>query len=178
MENITMLSRFRIPLRRLPRLAAELVLVLVLVLALERFLTRDAAHGPAPPLAAPLIDGRPFDLASLRGHPTVVYFWATWCPVCAAQASALDSILTDTAGITVAMRSGDAAALRVYLGKEGHHWPTLADADGSIARAWGISGVPAVFVIDAKGRIRFVTRGYTTALGLRARLWWSQFYWP
>jgi peroxiredoxin len=170
-----MLSRFRFPLRRLPRLAAEIALFLALVLALEWFMTRDAARGLAPPLSAPMIDGRTFDLTTLRGRPALVYFWATWCPICGAQASALDDVLADTPGVTVAMRSGEAPALRAYLEKEGHGWPAIADTDGSIAREWRVSGVPAVYVLDARGRIRFVTRGYTTALGLRIRLWWSGF---
>jgi hypothetical protein len=31
--------------------------------------------------------------------------------------------------------------------------------------------VPASFVVDGAGRIRFATVGYTTEAGLRARLW-------
>lgn len=164
-----MLSRFRISPRRLARLGLEVLVFLGLLLAMERFLTRDAVRGPAPPLAATLVDGDRFDATVLRGRPAIVYFWATWCPVCGAQQGTLDTLLNDTPGVTVALRS--AQDLRAYLRAERLDWPVIDDADGAISRSWGVSGVPAVFVLDRQGRVRFVTRGYTSSLGLRARLW-------
>ncbi len=133
-------------------------------------MTRHAARGPAPNLAAMQTDGRGVDVRSLQGRPALVYFWATWCPVCTAQQSAIDGVLADTPAITVAMRSGS-AGIRDYLFKESLNWPVVDDADGAISARWGVTGVPAVFILDTDGRIRFVTRGYTTGFGLRARLW-------
>ncbi|MGP4050427.1 redoxin domain-containing protein [Streptomyces sp. 2A115] len=31
------------------------------------------------------VDGKPFDAATLAGKPTVLWFWAPWCPTCKAQ---------------------------------------------------------------------------------------------
>lgn len=153
------------------RLAAEVLVFLVVLLAMERFMTRHAARGPAPALSAVQIDGRSIDVRSLQGRPALVYFWATWCPVCTAQQSAIDNILGDIPSITVAMRSGGSTEIRGHQAKSGLNWPVIDDADGAISASWGVSGVPAAFILDADGHIRFVTRGYTTALGLRTRLW-------
>jgi peroxiredoxin len=153
------------------RLLAELLLFLAVLLAVEWFMTRHAARGPAPPLAAVQTDGRGVDVRNLQGRPALVYFWAAWCPVCTAQQSAIDGVLGDTPSITVAMRSGGRAEIREHLKQAWLNWPVIDDADGAISARWGVSGVPAAFVLDADGRIRFVTRGYTTALGLRVRLW-------
>lgn len=169
--NDTWFRRWLTP-RRLTRFAAELLLFLLLLLALEWFLTRDAARGPAPPIEARLIDGRPFSLAQLRGQPALVYFWGSWCPVCAAQQGTLDGLVQDYPAVTVAMQSGSEAEVAAYLREQGLAWPTINDPQGDIARAFGVRGVPAVFVLDAAGNIRFVTRGYTTGPGLRLRLWW------
>ncbi len=153
------------------RLAAEVLVFLVVVLTLEWFMTRHVARGPAPALMAVQTDGRSVDVRSLQGRPALVYFWATWCPVCTAQQSAIDGVLADTPALTVAMRSGGATEIQRYLGKDGLMWPVIDDADGAVSKRWGVSGVPAAFILDADGRIRFVTRGYTTGFGLRARLW-------
>ncbi len=50
-------------------------------------------------------------------------------------------------------------------------FPVLNDPDGAIAAHWGVRGVPASFIVDGAGQIRFVEVGYTTEIGLRLRLW-------
>lgn len=166
-----MLSRFRPTPRRLMRWILELVLFIAILLAMERFLTRDAVRGQAPPLQETRLDGQPFDLRMLAGTPAVVYFWASWCPVCGTIRGNLDGLLASVPGITVAMRSGDASSVKRYLAGERIGWPVINDPDGAIARLWGVSGVPTVYVLDARGRVVSVTRGYTTLAGLRIRLW-------
>ena len=159
--------------RRLLRLGGELVLLLALLLAVEAFLTRDAARGLAPPLTATLSDGRSFTLHQFHGAPALVYFWGSWCPVCRAQQGTIDHLAQDVPLLTVAMQSGTAAEVQHYLTQHGLRWATVADEYGDLARQWGVSGVPALFVLDGTGEIRFVTRGYTTGWGLRLRLWWA-----
>jgi thiol-disulfide isomerase/thioredoxin len=38
-----------------------------------------------------LTDGQTLDFASLRGHPLVINFWATWCPPCVEEMPLLDA---------------------------------------------------------------------------------------
>jgi hypothetical protein len=40
-----------------------------------------------------------------------------------------------------------------------------------IAAQWGVRAVPASFIVDGAGQIRFLEIGYTTGAGLRLRLW-------
>ena len=54
---------------------------------------KDALEGKAPP---PLkvtdwqnTDGKPVDLAKLRGKVVLLDFWGTWCPPCRKSISAL-----------------------------------------------------------------------------------------
>jgi thiol-disulfide isomerase/thioredoxin len=162
-------------LRAVLRLAVEFVVVLALVLAVERFLTRDAVRGLAPPIAATLTDGSAFQSRQLAGRPSLIYFWASWCPVCTASQGTISAVAADHAVLTVAMQSGAAAEVAQYMAAEGLSWPTVADADGRLARRFGVAGVPAAFILDGDGRVRFVARGYTTGLGLRARLWLAGF---
>ena len=75
--------------------------------------------------------------------------------------------------LTVAMRSGDAAAVAKALGSRGLDWPTAIDPDGSIAARYGLHGVPALVVVDGRGEIRSVMVGYTTMVGMQLRMWWA-----
>ena len=157
--------------KRLPKLLLELLLLFVFVMALEAFLTRDAVSGKAPQIEGVTIGGKPFSLEGFRGQPAVVHFWATWCPVCRLEQGMIDSLARDKPVITVAMQSGEAKEVLIYLREEGVDYPVLNDPNGTLARRYGVSGVPASFVLDSKGEVRFVTRGYTSGLGLRLRLW-------
>lgn len=161
--------------RRLPRLLAEAMLVLIVLWAVEWWMTRDAAHGPAPVIAAQTLDGAAVDLASLR-EPAVVYFWATWCPVCRAEQGTIDSLAGDYPVIGVAMQSGSDAELRQFIAEHEIAFSTINDDDGQLARRYGVHGVPAAFILDRAGEIRFVTRGYTTGPGMRLRLWLASLF--
>lgn len=161
--------------RRFFSLIGQLLLVLLLVLGFERFLTKDALLGPVPDLTWTAADGSSMTLEQMRGRPTLVYFWATWCPVCKVEKLAMDGLVRDHQMVTVAMQSGSEDEVRDWLAKEGLAWPLVADADGSIAREWGVKGVPAFFILDARGESRFVSRGLTSPWGLRLRLWLAAF---
>ena len=52
--------------------------------------------------------------------------------------------------------------------------PVLMDEDGEIARSWGVSGVPATFVVNTSGDISHAGMGYATELGMRLRLWLAE----
>ncbi len=157
--------------RRLPRWLAHAVLVAAVLLGVHLWTTRDAVRGPAPDFAVRLLDGRPVSLADYRGKPLLVHFWATWCPACRLEQGAVDALADKHQVLTVAMQSGDAAALSAYLEGQGVSFPVHVDEQGELAARWGVTGLPTSFVIDGAGQIRHVTAGFTTGLGLRLRLW-------
>lgn len=156
--------------RRLPRLIVEGLILLALVLAFEWWLTRDAVRGVAPPIQADTVAGVPFSLDRLRGRPVLVYFWATWCPVCRAEQGAVEAVAQDWPIITIAMQSGSEEEVRAFLSEEGLSFPVINDPERAIAARYGVQAVPAAFVLDSEGDVRFVARGYTTGWGLRLRL--------
>jgi peroxiredoxin len=146
--------------------------VIGLVAALNAWQTRDAPAGQAPPIDATLLDGTPVALAAYRGRPLLLHFWATWCPVCNLVQGSIADLAVDHPVLTVAMDDAPADSVRAYLDGKGLDYPVIHDRDHAISSRYGIRGVPTTFVIDASGRIRFVTRGYTPGIGLHLRLWW------
>jgi len=145
--------------------------LLVLIFGIRAWQQSGTASGPAPALAGELLDGKPVSLAAFAGRPVLVHFWATWCPICRAEQGSIDALARDVPVITVAMQSGDRDAVVQHLRKEELSFPVLNDPDGVIAAQWGVRAVPASFIVDGAGQIRFLEIGYTTGVGLRLRLW-------
>lgn len=156
---------------RLLRWGGELLLLVILLLAIEAWLTRDMPRNVSAVLAGQTLDGQPFDVSQWRGDSGIIYFWADWCPVCKANRHVIKSISEDTQVITIAMQSGSPVEVAAYMQKEQIAFPVIVDEQGEIARRFHVNGVPVALIIDKNGRISHVTRGYTTELGLRLRLW-------
>jgi peroxiredoxin len=157
--------------RRLLRWGGELLLLVVLLLAIEAWMTREIPRDVSALLAGQTLDGQPFDVGQWRGESGIIYFWAEWCPVCKANRHVIKSIAADKQVMTIAMQSGSAAEVAAYMQKEQITFPVVVDEQGEIARRFHVTGVPVALIIDREGRIAHVTRGYTTELGLRLRLW-------
>jgi peroxiredoxin len=162
--------------RRRLRRAGEAVLLLALILVVRAWQQSGVASGPAPALAGMLLDGKPVALTAFAGRPVLVHFWATWCPICRAEQGSIDDLARNIPVITVAMQSGERDAVAEYLHKEALSFPVLNDPDAAIARQWGVRAVPASFIVDGAGQIRYVEVGYTTGVGLRLR-WWLAGLW-
>ncbi|MCG6941018.1 MAG: protein disulfide oxidoreductase [Thiohalocapsa sp.] len=164
--------RARKPQRRRWRgLLVNLAIVLVIFLGVQWYKSRPLASGSAPPLAGETALGKHLDLAGLRGAPTLVHFWATWCPTCKLEEGGIDALSRDYQVVTVAMQSGGRQEVVDYLREKGLGFDAIPDPYGEIASAWGVPAVPASFVLDAAGKIRFGAVGYTPAIALRGRLW-------
>jgi thiol-disulfide isomerase/thioredoxin len=151
----------------------EIGLFLLALYGIHRWQTRDAAAGQAPALRGADLEGELVDVAA--EGPTVVHFWATWCGVCDAMDDNVAALAEDHRVITVAVRSEGRAAIRAHLAEEGLEgaFPVVADPQGVLAARWGVSAFPTTFVVGSGGRIHATSVGYTTTVGMRARLAWS-----
>ncbi len=165
------------PFKRWQRWLLEGGLILAVILGAQWWQARGLPEGAAPPLAGVLTDGTNARVGAgdtANGAPTLVAFWATWCPVCSAEEGNIVSVAKEHRVVSVAMQSGDAAAVTKHLRERGIALPALVDADGRHASNWRVRGVPTHFVVDGDGNIRFRVVGYATTWGLKARLWWAE----
>ncbi|RUM93734.1 MAG: protein disulfide oxidoreductase [Thiothrix sp.] len=159
--------------RRHPLLSflIQVVIFLCLYFALRTWMQREMINGPAPDTTAITLNGQPISLRHYHGEPVLLHFWASWCKICKFEQGAITAIEKDWPVLTVAMQSGDKKEVAAFLKDHGLEWETLVDESGGLAKRFGVTGVPASFVIDGQGQIRFKEMGYTTSWGLRARLW-------
>jgi cytochrome c biogenesis protein CcmG/thiol:disulfide interchange protein DsbE len=128
---------------------------------------------PAPELPREVLAGPRMDLASLRGKPAFVNFWASWCEPCKEEAPELkrfDSELGEHATL-VGVDWGDAAGnARDFIARSGWTYPILRDPSQKVGTAYGLNGLPTTFVLDADGNIVRTLQGPQTVSSLQAAL--------
>jgi thiol-disulfide isomerase/thioredoxin len=99
---------------------------------------------------------------------------ASWCGVCRMEDASIRALAEDHDVLVVASQSGDAAAVRRFA--EEHdldHLRIAVDQDGRLAEQLGISAFPTTIFVDREGRVSDAEVGYTSELGMRARLAWA-----
>jgi cytochrome c biogenesis protein CcmG, thiol:disulfide interchange protein DsbE len=141
-----------------------LAIVVPIILVLFMNLGRNPHKVDSPLVGRQVIDfslkevgtAAPMDIASLRGKPIIINFWATWCVPCYAEHKVLTRIARMTGSrvqfIGVVFDDEPAKILR-FLAENGSAYPTLVDEGGKVAIAYGVYGVPETFFVDAGGTI-------------------------
>lgn len=159
----------------LKELAAFAIIAFVIVVAVDWW------RAPKMPEYANLnqqitLNGQPVDLQQLsQDKPVLIYFWATWCGICKTTTPMVKTLANDGVRvITVALQSGSDAELGPKLAGTGFTLPTINDADGAISADWGVSVTPT-FAIVYQGNIVHSSTGWTSAWGLKSRLWLTTF---
>lgn len=122
--------------------------------------TPDAAQ-PATPksldFTTTTVDGKPFEGASLAGKPTVLWFWAAWCPKCRGSASAYKQAAEqfgDQVNLVGVAGKSDVDAMRGFISDYGLSGIThLADDNDPLWAKYGITYQHQYVVIDKTGKI-------------------------
>jgi peroxiredoxin len=126
---------------------------------------------PAPDFTLPRLGGGPVvSLADTRGTPTVVNFFASWCPDCQAELAAFAALATRTAGrvtvIGVDSNDSTGAAAQTLLSEARASYPVGMDGDAHVATAYLLSALPVTYFLDARGRVVHVAFGTQTEASL------------
>jgi peroxiredoxin len=113
----------------------------------------------APAFRAPQLAGGDVKFpAGLAGKPLVIRFWADWCKYCEAEMQAIESVYQrhKDKGLTVlAVNAGqDKVTAAAFAKKIGVTYPVLLDEPSSIAKRYGVVGLPTTFFIDGSGVVR------------------------
>jgi peroxiredoxin len=121
---------------------------------------------PAPDFTVELLDGPELSLSELRGQVVVVNFWAPWCEPCEEELPDFQRLWEgyqeqDVLFLGLAFEE-DEADVREMMAELGITYPIALDVEDRISAAYGITGIPETFVVDAEGNVAYVHVGPVT----------------
>lgn len=105
------------------------------------------------------VDGKPFDAKTLAGKPTVLWFWAPWCPKCRAQAAETAKVAADYQGkanvLGVAGLDTNAAMKDFVSETETGTFPHLSDEAGDVWKRFEITEQSHYVILDKNGKTAY-----------------------
>jgi peroxiredoxin len=122
------------------------------------------ASGPAPAFTLATLDGSQGALSQYKGQVVMVNFWATWCGPCQQEMPLLDQMYKKykPAGFTLigVNVDKDAPPVKELLARKPVSFPVMLDPANQVSKAYHVDEMPSSVIIDRKGEIRYIHRGY------------------
>ena len=125
-----------------------------------------ARGDPAPEILAETLDGDPFRLADLLGHPVVLNFWGPSCVPCRTEFPLLQAKLEEHAseGLAIVgiLTDDPPAPASDFVRDFGATWPTVVDPERTIKAAYRVVARPQTYFVDRRGVLRSIQVGELT----------------
>jgi peroxiredoxin len=128
-----------------------------------------AVGSEVPDYRARLLDGSSVSLSSLRGEVVLLNLWATWCEPCRQEVDELSKLHARYAarGVRIVAVSVDGAQradeVRSFVERRKLPYTIWRDPEDHASSAFGVATLPANFVIDRSGTVRWSQAGALTA---------------
>ncbi len=110
----------------------------------------------APEFSAARLDGAQVNFPrDFAGKPVVLRFWADWCRYCEGEMQAIEKVYQRRKGLQVlAMNVGqDKESVAAFVRKIGISYPALLDESSTVARQYGVTGLPTTYFVGSDGLI-------------------------
>lgn len=120
---------------------------------------------PAPAYASQTIEGDSISLAALRDKVVLLNVWATWCHPCRTEIPELREIHArykdrglELVGVSVDAEGND-DGIREFMKEFEMTYPVWRDPGERVSTQFLVIGVPATFLIDREGILRWRKTG-------------------
>jgi thiol-disulfide isomerase/thioredoxin len=119
--------------------------------------------GPAPALQLRDMESVPFSLHNARGRWVLVHFWASWCGPCRKEMPAIQrmakALHPDHLQVVLVNTAEDEDTVFTFVAAVAPEMNSLMDSDGQATEAWQPRGLPASYLVDPQGLIRYQALG-------------------
>ena len=158
-------------------LAFDVVWIMAAFMLIHAWQTRNLPDDDhTPPLELAWLDDMKADSIMVAGETGVVYFFAPWCFYCRHSIDNLDELVASGKlpwARAVALDYGSVDEVREFISETGVNLPVLLGSSQT-TQDWQIQAFPTYFVIDGDGQIVSRSVGYSTKIGLQARVWMNR----
>jgi peroxiredoxin len=135
-----------------------------IVVTSTAFAAGGDSAGPAPAFMLTTLAGQTSGLSAYKGQVVMVNFWATWCGPCQQEMPLLDQMYKKykPAGFTLIGVNVDKETppVKQLLERKPVSFPVLLDPANQVSKAYHVDEMPSSVIIDRKGQIRYIHRGY------------------
>jgi cytochrome c biogenesis protein CcmG, thiol:disulfide interchange protein DsbE len=125
---------------------------------------------PAPDWTETAIPDGQLSMASLRGHPVYLNFFATWCPPCNEEAPALNALQKRYASKGLRVIGVDvlesAKKAEEFRSQHSLVYSEVVDS-GTLRDQYNINGLPVHVFIDRSGVVRSIVVGELSPTDMR-----------
>jgi DsbE subfamily thiol:disulfide oxidoreductase len=130
-------------------------------------------HPAAPDFTLVNPDNKKISLKDFRGKLVFLNFWASWCAPCRDEMPAMERLFQefkDKGFVILAVSVKDSRTEALAFVKELKlSYPIALDPEGKVGQDYGAWGLPATYLIDAKGIILARAWGPADWYGAAAR---------
>lgn len=117
----------------------------------------------APDIHLQDIDGELYQLKNDRGSVIFVHFWASWCGPCRKEMPAIQRMwdILKKEGLKIALinTAENEDTVFSFLATYAPDIRPLMDRDGQVTEKWQPRGLPATYIVDQKGNLRYQALG-------------------
>jgi thiol-disulfide isomerase/thioredoxin len=152
-------------------LAYFLIVMTVFANAISLYKSQSLNDAPLEMSSFELLGG---DTRSLKqGKPTLIHFWATWCPTCKLEASNIEFLSHRYEVVTIAVNSGSDEEIQSFLNERGYTYSAVNDTNGRLASSFKIAAYPTTFIYDKNKKLVFSDVGYSSTFSLYLKMLWA-----
>jgi hypothetical protein len=157
----------------------QIAILMAIFAVISSWQTRAMPKGKAPVVSVTALDGESFEIPNTQTPKiTLIYFFAPWCAVCRASMRNLDAVrewVPALAVHAVALDYESTESVLNFVREVGVTSP-VAFGHSEVREAWKISGYPSYVIIGKDQDIQSASIGYSSQLGMLARVLWAKFY--
>lgn len=125
-----------------------------------------SSPNPAPDFTLVGLDGKKYSLKDFKGKVLLLDFWATWCGPCRKEIPHLKDLHAQYKEkglriVGIALDQQGEKAVKPFVESNGIPFTSLLGSSEVVQAYGNIRAIPTTFLIDKKGNIQKVYRGYT-----------------